>query len=85
MSAKQSDNEVQPQQATRAKVACVFCDERKEPDYKDFELTGRFITDRGKIIARSRSGVCAKHQRKLTKAVKRARHLALLPFVIRPR
>lgn len=55
------------------------------PDYKDFELIGRFITDRGKIVSRSRSGVCAKHQRKLTKAVKRARHLALLPFVIRPR
>lgn len=85
MAVKQSDNEAQSQRATRAKVICVFCDEKKVPDYKDFELIGRFVTDRGKIVSRSRSGVCAKHQRKLTKAVKRARHLALLPFVVRPR
>ena len=49
-------------------------------DYKDVALLRQFITDRGKIIARSRTGITAKQQRELTKAIKRARILALLPF-----
>ena len=47
----------------------------------EFEILRKFISDRGKISSRSRTGVCAKHQRSMTKAIKRARHLALLPFV----
>jgi len=51
------------------------------PDYKEFEVLKKFVTDRGKIMSRGRSGVCAKHQRRLSKEIKRARHLALLVFV----
>jgi small subunit ribosomal protein S18 len=52
-----------------------------EPDYKDVKILSRYITERGKIVPRRLSGVSAKNQRKLAVAVKRARHLGLLPFV----
>lgn len=64
-------------------LKCFFCQEGILPDYKDPEGLRRFISERGKIMARSRTGVCSKHQRKLKRAVKRARHLSLLPFVAR--
>lgn len=50
-------------------------------DYKDTETLGKFITERGKILPRRITGVSAQHQRRLTQAIKRARHMALLPFV----
>jgi len=50
-------------------------------DYKDVDLLQRFVSDRGKIRPRRQTGTCAKHQRRLAIAVKRARHIALLPFV----
>lgn len=59
---------------------CPFCTGRKNPDYKDYKYLEKFLTDRAKIVGRDRSGVCSRHQRKLTSAIKRARHLALLPF-----
>jgi small subunit ribosomal protein S18 len=49
-------------------------------DYKDSGMLRRYLTERGKIKGRRKSGTCAKHQRKLAVAIKRARHLALLPF-----
>jgi len=64
-------------------LKCSFCQSGKKPDYKDVEKLRDYLTDRGKIIGRSRSGVCAKHQRRLTREIKRARHLALLPFITR--
>lgn len=61
---------------------CSFCVEHaKTIDYKDVERLRRYISDRAKIEPPRKSGVCAKHQRALTAAIKRARHLALLPFV----
>ncbi len=51
------------------------------PDYKEFEILRKFISERGKIMGRDKSGVCARHQRRLAKAIKYDRHLALLPFV----
>lgn len=63
------------------KRPCLFCTQGKNPDYKDIEILQKFLSERGKILSRSRSWVCAKHQRRLTLAVKRARYLALLPFV----
>jgi len=60
---------------------CSFCKQNTEPDYKDVLVLRRFITDRGKILGRSKTGVCAKHQRQLKTAIKRARILALLPFI----
>ncbi len=50
-------------------------------DYKDEKLLGRFLTDRGKILPRRLSGVTARHQRQLAVAIKRARYLALLPYI----
>ncbi len=64
--------------------SCFFCKQKKEPDYKDIETLKHFTTERGKIISRLDSGVCQKHQRLLSKAIKQARFLALLPFVVRP-
>ena len=63
------------------KKVCRFCaDSNLQIDYKDSRTLRYFITERGKIIPRRISGNCAKHQRKITMAVKRARHLALLPY-----
>ena len=67
----------------QAPSECYFCKEEKEPLYHDTAVLMRFTTDRGKIISRSRNGLCARHQRHLSVAIKHARHLALLPFVIR--
>jgi len=65
----------------RRKV-CRFCaDTSIVIDYKDSKTLRYFITERGKIIPRRISGTCAKHQRSLTRAIKRARTIALLPFV----
>jgi len=66
----------------RRRKYCKFCAEGIEKiDYKNVELLKSFISERGRIIPRRISGVCSKHQRQLARAVKRARHLALLPFV----
>lgn len=62
---------------------CVFCKEKKNPDFLDIDSLKKFISERGKIQSRQRTGVCSKHQRKLTTAIKRARFLALLPFIVR--
>jgi small subunit ribosomal protein S18 len=62
---------------------CPFCATKTEPDYKDTGILGKYITERGKILGRARTGLCARHQRAITIAVKRARHVALLPFVER--
>jgi small subunit ribosomal protein S18 len=62
---------------------CFFCKEEKTPSFTDSETLRRFLTERGKIIGRVRSGICAAHQRDLTIAIKHARHLALLPFTSR--
>ena len=63
------------------KKVCAFCTEKvEEIDYKDVAKLKRFITEKGKIIPRRASGVCAEHQRQLAVAIKRARAIALLPF-----
>jgi len=67
---------------TPKRKVCYFCrDKVKEIDYKDTAALRPYITERGKISPRRKSGTCAKHQRALAVAIKRARHLALLPFV----
>ncbi len=66
----------------RRKRVCQFCEKNVEYiDFKDDRQLIRFITEQGKIIPRHTSGTCAKHQRQLARAVKRARQLALIPFV----
>lgn len=65
----------------RRKKVCQFCaDKDKKIDYKDVETLQNYITDRGKILPRRVTGTCAMHQRAVTKAIKRARVVALLPF-----
>ncbi len=67
---------------TFIKRACRFCTDKVEHiDYKDLDRIGRYVTDRGKIIPSRLTGPCAKHQRVLTRAIKRARFMALLPYV----
>ena len=79
--------DTRPRRTGRAKYIpkrkiCFFCrDKVGHIDYKDVTILRPYITDRGKISPRRKSGACAKHQRALTIAIKRARHLALLPFV----
>ncbi len=86
MANQQESKAQQPQQPQRRifvfrKKQCRFCkDKSLEIDYKNVELLSQFITDRGKIMPRRMTGNCAKHQRKLATAIKRARILALLPF-----
>lgn len=64
------------------KKVCAFCvDKIHDIDYKDVPRLRRYLSDRGKIVPRRVTGTCARHQRQLTVAIKRARHLALLPFV----
>lgn len=63
------------------KKVCSFCVDKVESiDYKDVARLRRFISERAKILPRRVTGTCAHHQRELTTAIKRARHLALLPF-----
>ncbi len=66
----------------RKRRVCRFCEDGVPYiDYKDEKTLVRYTTDQGKIIPRRTSGVCAKHQRMLSSAIKRARHLTLLPYV----
>jgi small subunit ribosomal protein S18 len=65
----------------RMKKSCWFEQNGLEPDYKDIKLISRYITERGRIVPRRLSGLTAKNQRRLSQAVKRARHLGLVAFV----
>jgi len=63
------------------KKVCSFCQDKVEYiDYKDVAKLRRYVSERAKILPRRITGTCAKHQRQLTEAIKRARHIALLPF-----
>ena len=67
----------------RRKKVCVFCgDKNNVIDYKDVNKLKRYVSERGKILPRRITGNCAKHQRALTVAVKRARHIALMPYTV---
>ena len=66
----------------RRRKVCKFCSEKIDDiNYKDVKLLGPFVPERGKILPRRISGTCATHQRKLQTAIKRARQLALIPYV----
>ena len=67
----------------RRKKVCGFCgDKNKAIDYKDTATLKKYVSERGKILPRRISGACAKHQREITVAIKRARHVALMPYVV---
>ena len=65
----------------RRKKVCQFCADKTETiDYKDVEMLRKYVTERGKILPKRITGTCAIHQREVTKAIKRARIVALLPY-----
>ena len=71
-----------PRMRKPKRKACAFCVDKVDYiDYKDVAKLRRYVTERAKILPRRISGCCAKHQRQLTVAIKRARHIALLPYV----
>lgn len=67
-------------QVIKVPTNCVFCKTDTNPDYKQYNDLSKYLSDRGKIIGKDRSGVCSKHQRAVSTEIKRARHLGLLPF-----
>jgi len=76
-----ADNKTVVKVRRTKKKVCAFCMEKIEKiDYKDVARLRKYISERGKILPRRTTGNCAKHQRQLTTAIKRARHIALLPF-----
>jgi small subunit ribosomal protein S18 len=78
------DSQYKRRMPRRRKKVCVFCEDKTQAaiDFKDVIKLKHFISERGKILPRRINGNCAKHQRALTEAIKRARHVALLPYVI---
>jgi small subunit ribosomal protein S18 len=70
-----------PKKKITVPKVCHFCKAEKDPSYADVSDLQKFVSPQGKITPRVRSGICAKHQRRLTYSIKHARHLALMPFV----
>ncbi|MDO8618772.1 MAG: 30S ribosomal protein S18 [Candidatus Daviesbacteria bacterium] len=64
------------------KKVCSFCHNKTEPSYVDTAALRRFMSDRGRINSKQRSGLCSKHQRRATLQIKYARHLSMLPFTL---
>jgi small subunit ribosomal protein S18 len=73
-----------PRKRKQKILFCFCCKEKIVPSFREVETLKRFISERGKIISREDSGICQKHQKELTIEVKRARFLAILPFLVRP-
>ena len=66
----------------RSRKSCPVCEAGvRVVDYKDERMVSRFVTERGKIIPSRLSGMCARHQRQMSQAIKRARHIALVPYI----
>jgi len=79
---KESSNGFRQRRTYFRKKVCKLCLRKaKSVDYKDVDLLRKFVTDRGKILPRRITGTCARHQRMLSRAIKRARMVAFLPFV----
>ena len=79
---EKADSPMKRRGGRRRKKVCVFCGKDNTIDYKDINKLKRCISERGKILPRRITGNCAKHQRALTVAIKRARHIALMPYVM---
>jgi len=62
---------------------CPFCANKTEPDYKDTAPLVKYTSERGKILSKARTGVCSSHQRAITRELKRARYMALLPYIVK--
>lgn len=80
---ERNDSQMKRRPIRRRKKVCVFCaDKNAVIDYKDVNKLKRYVSERGKILPRRITGNCAKHQRALTVAIKRARHIALMPYTV---
>lgn len=80
---ERSDSPMRRRGGRRRRKVCIFCaDQNSVIDYKDVNKLKRYVSERGKILPRRITGNCAKHQRALTVAVKRARHVALMPYTV---
>ncbi len=76
------DNNARPRTQRRRRKVCQFCvDKSQFIDYKDVAKLSRYLSERGKILPRRTTGTCAMHQREVTDAIKRARQVAILPYV----
>lgn len=80
MAERERERKMHPRR--RRKKVCVFCADKKVLDYKDLSFLRKFISDRGKIASRRSSGCCARHQRAVAMAVKRARQAGLVPYTL---
>lgn len=81
--AEKTDGAMKRRPIRRRKKVCVFCSDKSNViDYKDVNKLKRYVSERGKILPRRVTGNCAKHQRALTVAIKRARHISLLPYTL---
>ena len=79
--AERPERPERPRNDRRRRKICQFCADKAEHiDYKDTAKLRKYVSDRGKILPRRMTGTCAMHQRQLTEAIKRARHVALLPY-----
>lgn len=78
MAQQQTENK---RTTVRSKKVCYFCESKTEPTFTDSATLKKYISDRARIVPKMRTGACSKHQRRITKHIKYARHLALLPFV----
>ncbi len=78
---EKSDSPMKRRGGRRRKKVCVFCGKDNTIDYKDTAKLKKYVSERGKILPRRITGNCAKHQRELTSAIKRARHVALMAYV----
>ena len=78
---RKNDEDYNPRFRKQRKKVCLLCSDKNfELDYKNPEQLRKFINDKGKILPRRTTGACSKHQRDITTAVKRARHIAILPY-----
>lgn len=78
-----NDDDSMPRQRRIKKKVCTYCaDKSLVIDFKDTDKMKKFVSEKGKILPRRVTGLCAKHQREITVAVKRARHIGLLPYTV---
>ena len=64
-------------------LKCAFCQKNMTTDFKESDILVRYITDRGKVFSRGRTGFCAVHQRKMAREVKKARYMGFIPYITR--
>lgn len=75
------ETEADGEQFNRPKRVCFFCQSKTSPSYTETQVLRRFATDRAKIVPKAKSNLCSRHQRAVTRHIKYARHLSLLPFI----